>query len=98
MVVIVLCWFCRKNYKYVARARVIPKITECTMTQADSGPSSVPKQSKADFISKPLSGMSFAIGKTTQKKADIGKKLTALGGEVVSSIDQKTTACISTQG
>lgn len=85
----------RKKYKYVAQDRILPKRPESTSTAATG---SATLTSAADK-SKPLNRLQFAvIGKTSMKKSDLVSKIVQLGGKVVASVDDKTTACISTQG
>ena len=48
---------------------------------------------------KPLSGMQFVvIGKTSRKKAELGKVVAELGGKLAATVGDKVAACISTQG
>lgn len=80
----------RKKYKYVSRSRVFPLET------ASSSSGLVSSAPEGD---KPLAGMKFLIaGKTTKSKGELTQSITQLGGSVVSKVDQKVTAVISTKG
>ena len=82
----------RKSYKYQSKKRVFP----ATATSAASSSGLV---SSAKEGSKPLAGMKFLIaGKTTKSKADLTQAVTKLGGSVVSKVDKKVSAVISTKG
>ena len=48
---------------------------------------------------KPLSGMQFVvIGKTSKKKSELGNVVAEFGGKLVTTVNDKVAACISTQG
>lgn len=47
----------------------------------------------------PLEGMKFVIaGKLKESKADVTKKISSMGGQVVSKCDKSVAAVISTKG
>ena len=49
--------------------------------------------------SKPLKGMKFVlIGKTEKPREDVAREITEMGGKVVTKVDKKTAACISSKG
>ncbi|GFO48668.1 poly [ADP-ribose] polymerase [Plakobranchus ocellatus] len=84
-----------KEYKYVKRERAFPVVT----VSATSGLVS----SSLDSVdgagtSKPLQDMRFVVaGKLKQSKAQVTKTISDLGGLVISKIDNKTAAVISTK-
>ncbi|ELT93548.1 hypothetical protein CAPTEDRAFT_223861 [Capitella teleta] len=76
-----------KGFKFKKRSRVFPAVTA-------SGSSQVLSSSSA---AKPLSGMRFVIGKTTESKEQLTRVIVGMGGKVVNQCDQRTMAVISTQ-
>ena len=48
--------------------------------------------------SKPLRDMKFVLGKLKGSKSEVTKAITDLGGVVVSKVDAKTAAVISSKG
>ena len=49
--------------------------------------------------SKPLKGMKFVlIGKTEKPREEVAREITEMGGKVVTKVDKKTAACISSKG
>ena len=81
-------FFFRKKYKYVKRDRVFPAVTEVSMSGAgDAGGN------------KPLNGMKFVvIGKMEKPRKEVTRAITEMGGNVVTKVDKKTAACISSKG
>ncbi|KAI0222771.1 Poly [ADP-ribose] polymerase 1 [Lamellibrachia satsuma] len=78
---------CLKKYKYVKRDRVFPAVTEVSMSGAgDAGGN------------KPLNGMKFVfIGKMEKPRKEVTRAITEMGGNVVTKVDKKTAACISSK-
>lgn len=91
-----------KKYKYVKRDRILPKVSEPSVSSASVGSAAeaaVGTAVKAGDGAKPLNRMQFVIiGKTSKKKADLGKAVAELGGKLVTAVDDKVAACISTKG
>ncbi|GFS22250.1 poly [ADP-ribose] polymerase, partial [Elysia marginata] len=84
-----------KAYKYVKRERAFPVVT----VSATSGLVSSSMDS-VDGVStnKPLQDMKFVVaGNLKQSKSDISKTITSLGGVIVSKVDAKTAAVISSK-
>ena len=49
--------------------------------------------------SKPLKGMKFVlIGKMEKPREEVAREITEMGGKVVTKVDKKTAACISSKG
>lgn len=83
-----------KSYKYVARERAFPVVT----VSATSGLVSSSVDSVDAATSKPLQDMKFVVdSKLKQSKADVTKTISDLGGVVVSKVDSKTAAVISSK-
>ena len=91
-----------KKYKYVKRERILPKVNEVSVPSAAAGSASNIEGSATMVASggvRPLNGMQFVvIGKTSRKKADLGKAIAELGGRLVTTVNDKVAACISTKG
>jgi len=90
-----------KKYKYVKRDRILPKVTVLSVPSAAAGSASDVEGGAAltSVGVQPLSGMQFVvIGKTSRKKADLGKVVAELGGKLVATVNDKVAACISTKG
>ncbi|CAH1792738.1 unnamed protein product [Owenia fusiformis] len=86
-----------KKYKYVERVRAFPKLTSPSSSQASSS-ASFDTVDSAGASEKPLFNMKFVIiGKTSLSKNEITASIAKLGGTVVSKIDKKIVACISTK-
>ncbi|KAH9512499.1 Poly [ADP-ribose] polymerase 1, partial [Bulinus truncatus] len=85
-----------KNYKYVKRERVFPMVS----VSAKSGIVSSSLDAVDGVIkSKPLKDLMFVIGgKLKRSKAELTKEITELGGVLVSKVDKKVVAVISTKG
>ncbi|BFZ12172.1 hypothetical protein BsWGS_15210 [Bradybaena similaris] len=80
-----------KTYKYIKRERDFPKVT----VSASSGLVSSSLDS-VDGRSKPLKDLTFVVSGKVDDKAQIVKDITELGGTVVSKVDSKVVAVIST--
>jgi len=91
-----------KKYKYVKRDRILPKVNEVSVPSAATGSAGNVEGGAAAVASggvRPLNGMQFVvIGKTSRKKADLGKVIAELGGRLVTTVNDKVAACISTKG
>ncbi|CAG5129820.1 unnamed protein product, partial [Candidula unifasciata] len=82
-----------KVYKYVKRDKLFPQVT----VSASSGLVSSSLDS-VDGPSKPLQDMSFVVAGKLKDKSQTVKDIAELGGRVVSKIDSKVIAVISTVG
>jgi len=87
----------------VKRERILPKANELLLPSASQGSASAARATviaaAAGPSGKPLSGLRFVvIGRTSKKKADIGKLIAERGGKMVAAVDDKVAACISTEG
>ena len=84
------------------RDRILPKVSAPSVPSASAGSAGGVEGSAAAAASggaKPLHGMQFVvIGKTSKKKSDVGKVVAELGGKLVTTVDDKVAACISTKG
>ena len=84
------------------RERILPKVIAPSVPSAAAGSAAeaaVGAPVEASGGGKPLIGMQFVvIGKTSKKKADLGKAVAELGGKLVTAVDDKVAACISTKG
>jgi len=76
-----------------------------SIPSASAGSAAGPVSSGAGAVAavagggKPLSGMQFVvIGKTSKKKAELGKVVAELGGKLAATVGDKVAACISTTG
>lgn len=91
-----------KKYKYVKRDRILPKASVASVPSAAAGSAAAAVAMAAEASGgavKPLNGMQFVvIGKTSKKKADVGKVVAELGGKLVTVVNDKVAACISTKG
>lgn len=84
-----IIYYCRKNYVYIKRDRLLPPKS----ASADDGAST------SGVLSQPLSGAKFVvIGKLKKKKAELTRLITGSGGKLVTSVDKTVTACISNKG
>ncbi|XP_041351454.1 poly [ADP-ribose] polymerase 1-like [Gigantopelta aegis] len=83
-----------KKYKYVKRDRVFPSVT----VRATEGPVSSSMDSVDGPSHQSLENMNFVIvGKLSKSKAALTKEIQNMGGNVVTKIDKKVAACISTK-
>ena len=84
------------------RERILPKVNVPSIPSASAGSAAAAASTGPVFVNgggKPLSGMQFiVIGRTSKKKSDVGKAVTELGGKLVTAVDDKVAACISTKG
>lgn len=84
------------------RERILPKVSVPSVPSASVGSAAaaaVGTSVAASGGGKPLNGMQFVvIGKTSKKKADLGRAVAELGGKLVMAVDDKVAACISTKG
>ena len=84
--------FYRKKYKYKKQDRVISKVAILAATASSA-------VSSTGEIERPLQGMKFVIaGKLGKSKNDAIKIITAFGGDLVTRVNNKVAAVISTKG
>jgi NAD-dependent DNA ligase len=80
----------------VKRERVFPKEAAGVVEGAVSSAST---SDGAAWAARSLTGMKFVLaGKLSKSKADMTKMVTDLGGKVVTKVDKKVAAVISTPG
>nr|UYS55296.1 poly-ADP-ribose polymerase I [Physella acuta] len=84
-----------KSYKYIKRERAFPVVT----VSAISGVVSSSMDAVDGHAGKPLRDLKFVIGgKLNKSKAQITADIKELGGLVVTKMDKKVAAVISTKG
>ncbi|KAK3784634.1 hypothetical protein RRG08_003441 [Elysia crispata] len=83
-----------KAYKYVKRERAFPVVT---ISSTSGLVSSCMDSVDGVSTSKPLRDMKFVLGKLKGSKSEVTKAITDLGGVVVSKVDAKTAAVISSK-
>ncbi|CAL1526877.1 unnamed protein product [Lymnaea stagnalis] len=83
-----------KSYKYVKRERAFPVVT----VSSTSGVVSSSLDTVDGMSGKPLKDLKFVVGaKLSKSKAEITKIISGLGGTIVTKVDKKVAAVISTK-
>ena len=100
-------YVCSKSYKFRSGKRVFPKDSAPTqsMDVTDGpGPSqsisqSVGGASQASKVDGPMRGFTvYIIGRLSESKPKLTKRIESLGGRVVKEVSEETTICLSSTG